>query len=513
MAPRGPSVEIEDFAGGLNSYDPEYLSPLDQSPDLDNVVVLDKGLKKRNGDSVWNSTAMVSSSTPIVGAGYIQYDNATQQLNAVAGTRFFVDSGLSGTMTDETGAITITSGASNYWTPVNFNNLQIWFGGNPDAPFKYSGSGNAAPLGGSPPSAYTAFAGNNRIFGVGTAANPSRIFWPVISNPEDWTSAGSGTADVAVSDGEALQFGVVMGPDTAILFKNSSTHMMVLTRQPFPIYQLQKGIGAAGRYAYAYAHGVLYFVTPGRRMMSTTGAVYYSQSGSVFDTYPNNINDIWDSINVNRVSNIVGYYYQAREWIVWLVSTGSNTTNNYAIIWDIKHKCFLRCTTGFKANVACLVQNRRFFAGHYDGKLYEKDKATIFADASETSPGAINGYWRSPFNNMGGLDATIDPLYFTVSALNESSTVLNLSYGFDYTSIQRTQSSSIVAVGAEWDVDFWDVGVWGGQNAVQPRMYVNGRGNLFSLTIGNAVASQGFTIQGVSIRLRTDKARKELTAV
>lgn len=506
MPARGPSVEINTFAGGLNTYDPEYLSPLSQSPDLDNIVILDKGFKKRNGDSAWNSSAMVSGSTPIVGAGYIKFDSGTEQLNAVAGTKFFVDSGLSGTMVDKTGAITITSGASNYWTPINFNNLQIWFGGAPDVPFTYSGAGNAAALAGTPPSAYTAFAANNRVFALGTAANPSRIFWPVISNPSDWTGAGSGTADVALSDGEGLQCGVVTGPDTAILFKNSSTHMMILTRQPFPIYQLQKGIGVAGRYAYAYANGVTYIVTPGRRMRSTI-------DGLNFQTYPNDINDIWDSINTNRIANIVGYYYQAREWIVWLVSTGSSTTNNYAIIWDIRHECFLRCTTGFKANVIATVQNRRFFAGHYDGKLYEKDKATIFSDASEASPGAINAYWRSPFKNLGGLDTTVDPLYFTVSALNETATVLSLSYGFDYTSVQRTQSSSIAAVGSLWDTALWDVGVWGGQNAVQPRMYVGGRGNLFSLTIGNTVASQGYTIQGVSIRLKPDKARKELTAV
>jgi len=85
--------------------------------------------------------------------------------------------------------------------------------------------------------------------------------------------------------------------------------------------------------------------------------------------------------------------------------------------------------------------------------------------------------------------------------------------GFDYTSAQRTQSSSIQAVGALWDVDLWDVGVWGGQNAVQVRMYTSGRGNVFSLKIRNATASQGFTIQGASVRLKTDKARKDFTAV
>lgn len=505
--PIGENIEVDDFSGGLNTFDPEYISPLNQSPDLDNIILLDKGFKKRNGDSAWNSSAMVSTSTAVHGMGYIQFNSGTQFLNAIAGTKFFTDSGLSGTMSDATGAVTITTGQDNLWTPVIYNNLQIWFGGAPDVPFKYSGSGNIAALGGSPPSAATAFGANNRIFALNTAANPSRIFWPVLSDPEDWASAGSGNADVAKSDGEGLQCGIVTGPDTAILFKNSSSHLMVLTRQPFPIYQLQKGIGVAGKNAFAYANGTTYIVTPGLRMKSTTDGVN-------FKSYPNDINDIWDSINTNRIQYIQGIYYQPLEWIMWVVSTGSSTTNNYLIIWDIERQCFLRATTGFKSNLMCMVQNRRLFAGHYNGKMYEKLKANVFSDASEASPGVINGYWRTPFKNMGGgLDTTVHPLYISVAVLSETASTLDISYGFDFTGTQTTQTFSLAAVGGLWDSAIWDSAVWGGQNAIILRQFVGGRGNLFSLQMRNATASQGYTVQGASVRLRTDKSRKVFAGI
>ncbi len=507
MAANGPNVELNDFSGGLNTFDPEYVSPLNQSPDLDNVIILDKGFKKRNGDVAWNSSAMVSSVTPVTGAGYVQFNSGTQFLNAIAGTKFFTDSGLSGTMADATGSVSITAAQNNLWTPVLYNNLQIWFGGAPDAPFKYSGSGNAAALGGSPPSAYTAFVANNRIFALSTAANPSRVYWPVLGDPEDWASAGSGNADVIKSDGEALQCGIVIGPDVAILFKNSSTHLMVLTSAPFPIYQLQKGVGIAGRNAYAYANGTIYFVTPGLRMKSTTDGVN-------FTTYPNDINDIWDSINPNRITNIQGIYYPALEWIMFVCSTGSSTKNNYLIIWDIERKCFLRCTTGFKANILATVQNRRLFAGHYDGKLNEKLKPTIFSDASEASPGIIDAYWRSPYRNVGeGLDTTVHPLYISAAVLSESASTIDISYGFDFTGVQRTQTFSLAAIGGVWDTAQWDVDVWGGQNGIILRQFISGRGNLFSFKMRNATASQGFTVQGASVRLRTDKARKVFAAI
>lgn len=508
--PLGPNVELNSFEGGLNTFDPEYLSDLNQSPDLDNVVILDKGFKKRNGDSRWNGTPMVSTATPVHGVGYMKFDNGTEFLNAVCGTKFFVDSSLAGTMVDSTGSVSISDGQDSLWTAISFNDLQIWFGGPaaaPDDPFKYSGSGNIAALGGTPPSASTAFVVNNRPFAISTAANPSRIFWPVISDPEDWSGVGSGNSDVAMSDGEALQCGVPTGPDTAILFKNSSTHMMITTTAPFPIYQLQKGIGIAGRYAYAYANGVIYFVTPGLRMKMTSDGINFQDA-------PSDINNIWDTINPARISFIQGFYYQPLQWIMWYVSTGTSSINNYLIVWDIKHSCFLRCTTGFKSNALCIVQNRRLFAGHYDGTLYEKLKAFVYGDDSEGAPGVIDAYWRTPFKNLGsGLDMTIHPLYVSVAALTETSSTLNLSYGFDFIPNFSTETFGILATGGRWDQALWDVDVWGGQNATIVRQFVFGRGNLFSLEIGNAIATQPFTVQGASVRLRPDGARKVFTGV
>jgi hypothetical protein len=507
MAARGQNIEFTDFSGGLNTFDPEYNSDLNQSPDLDNIVILDKGFKKRNGDSEWNSTAMASGASAVTGLGYVKYNSGSEFLTAVSGTKFYSDSGLAGTMSDVTGAVSITAGNNNLWTPVKYNNLQIWFGGAPDAPFKYSGTGNAASLGGTPPSAYTGFAANNRVFALSTAANPSRIYWSVLSDPEDWTGTGSGNDYISKSDGDSLQCGVVLGTDTALLFKDNSTHLMPLTRAPFPTYHLQSGIGIAGRNAYAQVNGEVFFITPGKRMKSTTDGVN-------FKSYPNDINDLFDNINSSRVAYIQGVYYQNLNWIMWIVSMGTSSTNNYCIIWDLEHECFLRCTTGFKSNVLALVQNRRLFGGNYSGKIYEKLKSTVFSDASEATPYAIDGYWRSAYKNLGeGLDTTAHPLYISISALSESASTLDVTTGFDFVAPVNTQTFTLAATGAQWDVDSWDVGMWGGQNAIILRKYIYGRGNLFSFKLRNATASQGFTIQGCSIRSRTDKARRVFTGV
>lgn len=505
MGTRASTIEFMDFSGGRNSFDPEFLVSPNQAIDLQNITLLDRGFMKRLGNSAFNSSAMVGGSTAITGMGYIKFNSGTEFLNAVAGATFQTSSSLSGTMADATGALTITTGQNNTWTPVIYNDLQIWFGGAPDAPFKYSGTGNAAALGGTAPSARTAFVAANRVFAISTAANPSRIQWTILANPEDWTGTGSGNQDVQKNDGEELLFGVPINADTAILFKNSSTHLMPLTKSPFPVYTLQTKIGAAGRHAWVNVNGTIYFITPSRRMKSTN-------DGVTFSDYPSAVDDLWNSVNSTRIQFIQGIYYPQREEIHWIVSTGSNSTNNASIIWDLKRKAWLYNPTGFKANVGCLVQNRRLFTGHYNGKIFEQDKASVLTDSSETSPGAIDAYWQTGWTRTSTVAGIIYPYWIDVMALSETVGNLTISYGFNFANDQKTGSVSLVAGSAQWDVDDWDVAMWSGQSSVRRRLFTSGMGENFSIKIRNSSASQGFTVQGISAQVGTNRAGKILSA-
>lgn len=498
MGTNAKTIELTDFSGGRNSYDPEFLVKSNQAVSLQNINLLDRGFEKRRGNTNFNSSAMIDATTAVAGIGYIKYISTSEFLNAVAGTKFFTSLSLSGTMADTTGAVTITAGQNNFWTPVIFNDLQIWFGGAPDAPFKYSGSGNAAALGGSPPSAKTAFVAANRVFAISTTANPSLIQWPILSNPEDWTGTGSGSQQVSKNDGEELLFGVPLDADTAVLFKNSSTYLMPLTKAPFPVYTLQSKIGAAGRYSWVFVDGTIYFVTPSRRMKATN-------NGRDFIDFPSSMDDVWDSISTTRIQYIHGIYYPNLFQIHWFVSTGSNSTNNLSIIWDIRNKCWLYNPTGFKSNVSCLVQNRRLFTGHYNGKIYEQDVSATYTDASEASPNAIDAFWQTPSLRLSTLDGIIYPYWIDVIALSEAATNLSISYGFDFVTDQKNNSVSLVPAGAQWDVAQWDVDLWGGQTSVRRRIFTKGKGENFNIKLRNSSASQGFTIQAISSRVGVDK--------
>lgn len=500
------AVNVFDFSGGLNTFFPEFQVSDNQATDLQNINLFDRGFEKRRGDTAFNSSAMVSSATPITGLGYMKFNSGTEFLNAVAGTKFFTSSSLSGTMADKTGGLTITSGQNNFWTPVSFNNLHIWFGGAPDAPFKYDGSGsNAAALGGTAPATRTAFVTANRVFALSTSSNPSLLQWSTLSNPEDWTGSGSGTQQVSKNDGEELLFGVPTGNNISILFKNTSTHKLLLDTAPFPVIPIQKGTGAAGRWAWCVVDGVIYFVTPGRRMKATI-------DGASFVDFPNYVDDVWDSINSSRIPYIQGFYYEALRQIHWYVSTGSSTTNNLVIIWDLKHKCWLRHTTGYKVNVPALVQGRTLYCGHYDGKVYQKDVSSTYTDASETSPGTIDAFFQINWR-ASGISDIVHPRWIDGIVLSQTTGTFDIEYGFDFASALRSQTFSMQGGGDRWGQFLWGVGRWGGQSSVARRAYTVGRGNVMSARFRNANPSEPFQFQGATIYMRPAITRKQIQIV
>lgn len=507
MSGNGATIELFDYSGGRNSNDAQLLVPTNQSIDAQNINLLDRGFKKRLGNSVFNSSAMVGATTAIQGLGYVKYSSGLEYLNAVAGTKFFYNQSLTGTMSDGTGTLTISSGNTNIWTPLVFNDLQIWFGGAPNAPFKFASSGtSASALSGSPPSAVTGFVANNRVFAISDSNGPSTVYWCVLNNPEDWTGSGSGSNVVGKLDGENLQCGIPVDTDVAILFKNSSTHMMVITQAPFPVYQLQKGVGVCGPRAAVSANGVIYFITPQRRMKAT-------RDGRTFTDFPDSVNDLWDQVPLSQLSFIHGIYFPSLYQIHWLVTIGSGTTKNASIVWDIRRNAWLYNPTGFKANVACLAQNTRLFTGHYNGKVYEQNVAAKYADDSESNNGVIDAYWRFPWLKGTGLSEIIHPNWIDFSFLTETAGTVDLSYGFDFAGDQTTQSFTIQAAGGLWDTAVWDTDVWGGQTATIQRIYVYGRGNTFTMRVRHTGTQAGFTFQGASIALRGDKARKVFSAV
>lgn len=73
-------------------------------------------------------------------------------------------------------------------------------------------------LGGGAPPFSISCAHYNLVFAAGDPNNPSRLYWCVPDDPEDWTGVGSGSLDVKIGDGDAIT-GLVSYKGTLIIFK------------------------------------------------------------------------------------------------------------------------------------------------------------------------------------------------------------------------------------------------------------------------------------------------------
>ena len=485
------------FDGGLATAKPVATLGINQATDLRNVFVTPGGgLEKRRGNTTFNASAMVNGSTAVTGLAYYKQADGDDFLVATAGTKIFKSDSLDGTMDDITGSATVTSSATNYYDIFTFNNKFIGVGGAPDAPFTSDGTA-AADLNANAPSGNFGFQHNNRVFIGNTAADPSRISWSILSDATDWVGQGSGSQDVWTNNNDGLTGAAILNTDNVLLFKETSTHIMTGRRHPFPVFPLFADVGAVGKHAIVVADGLCYFISSNpSRMMVTDGVRILDQE------FPNlhDIDDRWDNLSKSRNKFIQGIRHKGIDFdhIIWLCSDASSATHDLALVWDLRHKCWLRHTQGHTGNIMARTQDGTFYMGAYDGTAYTMDVANVYSDASSSSS-AIDAYWASGWNTATGFLGTVKP--FTINTIIESKTAGNIEigYGFDFANDQKSVSKNMSAPGSNWDEFNWDEESWGGQSDLKRSVRVKGRGNVFQNSFKQSVVDQNFKIHGYSI--------------
>lgn len=461
---QGQSFNIKDFSGGYCGNLSSFSLQTNQAQDLDNIVIKPGGLgfRSRWGNSLLGSPT--SANTHSLGT-FLQ-SNGTLELVAVSGTTFKSSANFGGTFTDRTGALTITNGSFNFWDFVQFNSELVAFGGpiaSPDAPFKWTGSGNASALAGSPPSAYGAFSANNRMFAFRTAANPSTIYWSIIGSSADWTGSGSGSTTVgSVSDGNPITAAAVISANTALIFKENSIYGMNLTTAPFSTYNFSSVTGCVGKRALVNVDNTIYFINSRKRMQST--------DGNTITDYPNAADNLFDVLDLGYKPYITGWRQRGSDydWIVWTVKWASNVP---LIIWDLLNKCWLKSSdmisaSDYPSNLVTFTtsNNQQYFGSVLNGGVYQVAASGTYLDNNRTGQNYINAYWRSGWLNPGNIDQIVQ-----VSKLTSQHTAnlgsFTVNYGFNF--LPDTANVTISSTTS------------GGETLTSRSQRLTGRGNTF----------------------------------
>lgn len=454
-------------------------------------------VRKRNGYIRRISTG-ISGTNAVTGLYEYRLKSGTAYFVATSGSTIQYD--LSGVWTNITGTVTITSAQNNKFSFDTYADILIATNG-VDAPIQWTGSGNAASLSGSPPSAVRWVAHYNEFeFLARNTTNTSRLYISAVGNPQSWAAADF--IDIAVDDGEEIT-GLVTLYDRLFIFKRRSIYQLSGTSVGnFRVDLVSQGIGACSGWSIATVENAIIF-------LSDRG--FYEFTGSVPILISDGIQVTLLGLNQTRTEFAHGVHYKRRFQYWCSVSDGSSTTHDTVCVYDYVSKAW-SFHTGIAANCFALersgVSMDRLYHGNYTSIVYLQDSGSVDDDSLNT---AISATFTTHPISMDSPEL-FKRFRFLRLFFNQQGTYnVTVTYRTDFgaTGSSTSVSQSVAGNQSLWGTLVWGVNNWGGAIIIRPRVDMNASGHHVELSFSNNSASQPFTLQGFSIIARIKGPRRQ----
>lgn len=405
------------FAGGwATDFGPTFYGSPDQGGQFKipylttakNIVYeFDGGPRKAPGTTVLNASSL-GASTDVMGIfDYWKQGTSgspSQRRIVHAGENIYQDAG-SGTFSSLFSGM--TEGAIPQYS--TFKDLMIT--GNDstaDVPKSWDGS-TAQNLAGTPPRFSFSISHRGRQWAAGNYSAPSRLYYSVADNPEDWAGAGSGSIDIDVGDGDMItgllswksELFIFKGPNKLSIHRLTGSSSSDFVRTPWVT-----GISAAWQNSIFPMGDDFGFISPRGTVHSLKATSNYGDYNQTYLSYP--INTFCrEELNHNRSR----YWWAATDslhgYTLITVTRSGQTSNDRVLMLDWRFmaqgeqwpRWSLWDFGSFASLAHCIDTNNRprIFAGAYDGYVYKMDQTT--RTHNNTS---INYNWATPFLSYGG---------------------------------------------------------------------------------------------------------------
>jgi hypothetical protein len=482
--------------GGLNT----SASPLAvkdfESTDLQNVELDIWGsITKRAGYLNLNSAEVNSGAS---GNGVFFYENSsgTDYLVSIFGDKLYKMDSLDGTFDAITGAITLTASQDNQAQFKTYNN--ILFGVNySDAPFKWTGSGNAAAMG--VPTNLTQakcienwteymFLANVTVGGVYYG---SRMYWSGAGTPDTFDAAD--WVNINANDGTDIIAIKALG-DKLVIFKERSIHVGIFTGDtdiPFVFAKTPSHVGCIARDSVQEVNNGLIF-------LSYDGFYYFDGSNSL--KISNNISyTLRNDCAKSRFPKAVSTLLMEKNQYLCFVTDSGDSTNQTGFIWDFYTKAWMKYV-GASVNAITRIhtsyEERPYFLD-YSGFCYRMNTGTNDYPLGVLT--AIDAYYKTKWFSFADLmNQKGIPHVMMYLAYNNAS--LTVGYSFDFEdanqySVSLPLNSSSSAYGSA----VYGTATYAGAGGFTKRIDLTGRGRVFRLSFENSAPSETFKINGFGI--------------
>lgn len=477
-------------SGGLNNAFSPIAIEDNEASDLQNVVFTVSGsFKKRSG------FASVNAFNPgaTCGIKYVKFSGGTQYLvgiftNDKIYKMDYGASGPDGTWDDITGALSFNVGQNDLSSfVVGEDTLIIEDGLNSTPPYTWTGAGNAAALGGSPPNATVVAYHKNMGFAAGSSSATSTLYFTDVGNIANWTTGLAGNVSVETNDGSIIR-ALVPGFDALYIFKDYSIFRLTGTdKDSFELQKMVSGVGVTSPQAVALINNQ-FFLTTGQ------GVVYLYDGAIGLKKISSKISGtLKTDLSFSRYAYVVSTVYDEDYYLS--VGTSGSSTNDLVLMFDT----FTLSWTKFKGmNINAMTVaddgtgRYKLFFGDYSGSTLK------YPQGNNDNTAAIDAYYTTKQFSYPELGPSKDWKLLRVYVAEEATSYNLIATVFKDFDISGTANSIDLATasGAVYGTAVYGTDVYGGDTIVTKRIEVNLPGDFFQVKFSNANADEPFEVFG-----------------
>lgn len=366
-------VRIDDFSGGLNSFDLADIIGINQGPTFENVILNRKGqLSKRKGQTLFVSDL---SNTPFTGAGVFIPDANTRLFMAASGVEIIYTALNSTSWSRVNTGYDLTSGKDTEFIQAN-NLLLILNGYNPTAAFDFTtwdpgAASDPTVSAASPPVATTGAWLRNYFFAAGDPSYPDWVYFSNNLAPRTFTA--DDVFRVNTGDGQKI---VKLEPfklNELVIYKEKSIFILDISGViPLTNWELQpvaKSIGCVAPKSVINIGNDQWFLSS--EPFAIRSLVRTSLDKLFIDMVSQPIQDIFNgtgeiAINRTQIDKACAVLYDNK--YILAIPTGTSTTNNYIVIFDFITKSWYSID-GWYISSWVVYENNLYGVDALDGRI------------------------------------------------------------------------------------------------------------------------------------------------
>ena len=214
-----------DLSKGLNNGFATTQIQDNEFSDLQNVVFTEGGNVKTRGGYIKINNTTIGNTTAGIGVFFYKQADGTKFLVSVWDDdtihKMDYSTGPDGEWDDITGALSFSATADTFVSfAVGEDLLLIEDGIGTTAPYVWNGTGDAAELSGTPPSATMVAYHKQMGFAAGNTSAPSTLYFSDLGDIENWTTGLSGNVNVETNDGTVIT-AIIPGFDALYIYKGA----------------------------------------------------------------------------------------------------------------------------------------------------------------------------------------------------------------------------------------------------------------------------------------------------